>query len=285
MEDLIACICPFDEGQDGHANRAILLCENLSRYVTARVEVPELPGRYSRESTAPLDGSDDTDAQDFIYGNGLQLTFTHGPKAGPGFLLGTDPSSCDIVLPRRPNISRRHCYLTFDAHRRLILRDQSTNGTVVQYHGEGRERRRHFTWIIGDPNSPERAKEVVIQVDQHLKFLIVVNRPSFPQIYLDNVDRFLRGTAANADLPLGALGIQSDAPTAGPSGLQTPSQDPILLTKKELGRGAFSIVELVWDVSTGIEYASKTFHDPQRFDWRKEARIMRQISHVSTASI
>ncbi|EGP82394.1 uncharacterized protein MYCGRDRAFT_106589, partial [Zymoseptoria tritici IPO323] len=116
------CLYPFDERQDGDANRATLLPQNRSRHFETTQESSEEPGRYSRESTVPLDESEDPAVTHTApFGNGLQLTFSYGPKAGPGFLLGTDPNSCDIVLPRRPGISRRHCYLTFDSERRLTV--------------------------------------------------------------------------------------------------------------------------------------------------------------------
>lgn len=70
MEDLIACLYPFDEGQNGYANRAVLLPQNLSRYIAPREQPPEPLGRHSRESTAPLDGTENNDTSG-LAGNGL----------------------------------------------------------------------------------------------------------------------------------------------------------------------------------------------------------------------
>lgn len=124
IEDLIACLYPFDERQDRDANRATLLPQNRSRHFETTQESSEEPGRYSRKSTVLLDESEDPAVTyTALFGNRLQLTFSYGPKAGPRFLLRTDPNSCDIVLPRRPGISRRHYYLTFDLERRLTVRD------------------------------------------------------------------------------------------------------------------------------------------------------------------
>ena len=46
-------------------------------------------------------------------------------------------------------VSQNHFSITFDAERRVVLRDASTNRTAVSYNGQARnELRRHFTWII-----------------------------------------------------------------------------------------------------------------------------------------
>ena len=98
------------------------------------------------------------------------------------------------------------------------------------------------------------------------------------------LDRFLQEAKANDDLPFGGLGIQSPNSTAPPSGVQTPSQDPIRLKQEILGTGAFAAVKRYWDFSIGIEYAYKEPRNKRRFDrkaWEKEVEIMGQISHVS----
>ncbi|TKA60932.1 hypothetical protein B0A55_12653, partial [Friedmanniomyces simplex] len=188
-------------------------------------------------------------------------------------------SSCDIVLPLLKGISRCHCYLTFDKERRFILRDCSTNGTMVTYDGKGGEKRQDFTWILGGHRVPDKTETIVIRLHAALKFQIIVGKPTFPHVYYENVDDFLGEIAATVDLPLGALGIQSVASTAVPTGTHTPMQDPILLEQETLGRGAYGVVTRVWDVSTGREYASKRFTNLDKSDWEKEASLMRQSPH------
>lgn len=280
MEDLIASLYPFPHGKKSYAHQAIDFPENSSRLIDLEEYLPELRGRQSRETTAPLSDAEDDDAKETVGGKGLQLTFTHGPKAGRGYMLGTDANKCDIVLPQRKGVSRCHCYLTFDHERRLILRDCSSNGTVVTYNGKGGEKRRHFTWILGGHRVPDETKTIVIQLHTMLKFQVVVTKPTFPDIYFENVDEFFKETAVTADLPFGVLGIQSTASTAAPSGTQTPKQDPILLEQETLGRGAYGVVNRAWDVSTGREYASKRFTNLERSDWKNEAYMMRQSPHV-----
>jgi len=281
MEDLIARLYPYGEGEDGLAIRTVKLRQNHSRMIDVRKDYSELHGRYSRESTAPLSDIEDEVEKETVGGKGLQLTFTHGPKAGHGFKIGTDPNSCYIVIPLLTGISRCHCYLTFDEERRLVLRDCSSNGTVVTYDGKAGQKRRHFTWILGGHEVPDKTKSIVIRLHTALKFQIVVAKPTFPDIYFENVDEFLGETAIANDFPFGALGIRSNASTAAPSGTHTPEQDPILLEQETLGRGAYGVVTRVWDVSTGREYASKRFTNVDKSDWEKEASLMRQSPHVS----
>jgi hypothetical protein len=79
-------------------------------------------------------------------------------------MIETDENFCDIVFFKSNKISRRHCYLTFDRKRRLILRDLSINEIIVTYDEQDEEKRRtivtkndkerktshHFTWILND---------------------------------------------------------------------------------------------------------------------------------------
>jgi serine/threonine-protein kinase Chk2 len=290
MEDLIACLYPYED-KDNLAREAVRSHENSARHVKALRNVPELPSHRSRESTASPDHSEDKHPA-WHRENGLQLTFSYGPKAGLGFVLGTEASSCDIFVqaPEDNKVSRRHCYITFDAQRRLLVRDCSTHGTIVTYDKKGGEKRRNFTWIIGGHEVPNKTEDIVIKIHDDLQFQIVVSEPMFPDLFYDNVDRFRAEVAKNDELPFGALGLQSGISTAAASGTQTPEQregtetpneNSILLKRKKLGQGTFSVVHHVWDVSTGVEYASKKFRSPEKVDWRKEASLMKQISHVS----
>lgn len=230
----------------------------------------------SRESTASLEDEEDHAANAASYPR-LHLAFNSGLKSGLGLMFGTDSKRCDIVLPRLRYISQRHCYLTFDVERRLILRDFSTHGTIVRYDEKGGELRRHFTWILGGHDVPRRTKKIVVEI-QGVSFRIAVSHVNKdPDLYNAKVNRFLQ----EADEPhLNGLGIES--PT--PRGARTPNQGPIRLKQEILGKGTFAVVRRFWDVSNGVEYAYKEPRDKRRFDrkaWEKEIDIMRQISHVS----
>jgi hypothetical protein len=236
----------------------------------------------SRESTVSLEDEVDNAQDDTSYPR-LQLTFNRGPKSGQGLVLGTDPN-CDIVLPRLKYISKRHCALTFDVERRLILRDFSRHGSIVKYDDQGGELRHDFTWILGGHRVPRDTRKIVIQIPGISFRIRVSTHDEDPPLYNANVDRFLHEAKANEEFPFGRLGIQSSNSTGPPSGAQTPSQDPIRLKQETLGKGVFAVVRRFWDVSTGSEYAYKEPRDKKKFNrtmWEKEADIMGQISHVS----
>jgi serine/threonine-protein kinase Chk2 len=277
MEDpnLIAELFPADDDK-GYGRDAIHMRENASRYIPPQGEARS--DFRSRETTASLEDEEDRTPNETTHSRlhypGLRLTFDTGPKAGPGLVLGTD-LDCDIMLPQLRKISRRHCYLTFDGQRRLILRDFSRCGTIVTYDGQGGKKRRQFTWILSGHRAPEGTKRIVIEIHEDVKFQIIVSRhDQYPDLYNNNVDQFC----------LCALGFQSGSSTTALSGATTPPQDPIRLSQETLGTGAFAVVKRIWDVSTGTEYARKEPLDKTRFDqkmWEKESDIMSQISHVS----
>jgi serine/threonine-protein kinase Chk2 len=248
MEDLIACLYPFQRSY--WAKEAIADTANRSRWVDAARQSLEPQGRQSRETTAPLQDDDDEEEDPQVDNAGLRLTFSHGPKAGLGFVLGTS-TSCDIVLPqiyknRQPLVSNRHCYIAFDEQHRLFVHDISTNGTIVEYDGKGREKRRNFKWIISGHEVPDEKEIIVVEIHDKLKFQIIVSKEHlFPDQFSDNINQFLDDIAANNNLPFGALGLHSAASTAAPSGSATPTQRPLLLKLKKLGQGSFGVVHHV----------------------------------------
>lgn len=224
MEDLIACLYPFERSR-----RAIEVIEDpvnspadRPRRVDATRQSPELQGRQSSETTAPPDDDYDDKVQPQDRGPGLELRFSHKLKGGLGIVFGTNRNSCDIVLPHLPGISRRHCYITFDDQRRLIVRDISSYGTIVTYDRKGRERRSKFKWIIGGHQVPDKTETIVVEILPNLKFQIFVSKDHLhPDLFFDNVGQFL-GVATNNELAFGALGLKSAISTAAPSGRDTP---------------------------------------------------------------
>lgn len=290
MEDanLIACLYPAND----NTKAVIRMRENSGRYIIL-AQRPSASEHGSRAST--VSEEDEDDKYDPTTQPGLQLTFNQGPKAGQGFVIGHDRNRCDIVLPKLPYISGRHCVLTFDAKRRLILRALSTKGgTIVEYDGQGGQKRRtvvtkdnkgreklhHFTWILSGIG-PDEVEKIVIQI-QDIKFrIIVAKHEKYPDLYNDHVDRFLHEANADDELPFGALGIQSTTSTAQQSGAHTPTQTPIYINQWKLGSGGFSIVNRVWDVSTGFVYASKEFFNMEESEWKREASVMNQLLRLS----
>lgn len=232
----------------------------------------------------------------------LELRFSAGPRTRDGFVLGKDPKSSDIVLVNRHNISSRHCAITFESFKdtaadskasyRLVLRDLGSRiGTAVEYDGEGGRKhegiRRIFRWILGGHENVEEKRAIIIQVGKSLMFRIEVPpRDITSQEYNDSVRRFLQGTASTDSL-LGQLSFPSHPPTVPHTGAPTPGKGSICLTRN-LGQGAFGVVNYCWDVSEGHEFTVK---EPVEQDshggvvdkamWEREARMLGLVKHVS----
>lgn len=215
-----------------------------------------------------------------------EIRFSNVPRTGRGILIGSHPD-CDIVVSKR-GISSRHISLTFDEQRRFIVKDWgSLIGTQVTYDGQGVGKRSKFQWIIGGAEIPRNTDNIILEMRSDISFLIVVPQydTSCPE-YMEKADCFCRGTAPAEEL-LVDLDLVSRPMTMAPTGVNTPGTDDIYL-KKRLGEGSFGEVTHLWNVSTGQEYALKTPSEKAikrgHVDvaaWRREARIMGQVSHAS----
>ncbi|KJZ70942.1 hypothetical protein HIM_09646 [Hirsutella minnesotensis 3608] len=284
--DLIACLYPADDSGVGYSFDTVSM--NKSRSAPPLLTLPSLKTSYhqsrgDRESTEP---TEETQIPSYFYQPCLQWRFSHGPQTDIGLVFGWDPNS-DIVLPHMTGISFHHGALTFDAENRPIFKDLgSSTGTTVSYDTEGGDQiRRDFTWILGGHKIPQEKKLIIINLNQHLRFKIVVSRhETASQTYIENVGRFRQGRADPEKL-LGRLDFTSRPQTEPASGARTPGTGPVTL-KRLVGEGSFGIVTHCWDVSSGAEYAlkepsAKAIRE-RRVDvdaWRREAGIMKKISH------
>lgn len=161
--------------------------------------IPEEDPQEDFLSEKEYDNENETCVSPMFPRTGLDLSFDKMPKGSRGFVIGTDPRTCDIVLPRVRGISRRHCYLTFDADKRLILRDTSKHGTAVWYDGHSNGDRRRATWVLSSGMSygfPAMVNDIAIDI-RGIRFRVVVNE-WLPQLeeYQDLVDDFLSSVAA-----------------------------------------------------------------------------------------
>ena len=164
--------------------------------------VPSCANRLALQATqmpqnAPLNTTSPLSSQGFA----LRLSFSQTPSSHLGFLIGTDPA-CDIVLPKRPGISRRHAHLTFDADSRLVLRDTSKNWTAVWYDLQSNGDRRDFSWVLSSGFTygfPDQVGRIVVDI-QGVRFQIVVNGPGKDvEGYVRRVDDLLLGLADRRD--------------------------------------------------------------------------------------
>lgn len=127
----------------------------------------------------------------------IHLSFDQPPRRPGGsgaFILGTDPRSCDVVLPPLPGISPQHCCIRFDAESRLVVEDLcSERGTQVWFGWESRGDRVGHTWVLDDrqPGGCSPPRRVVLDV-QGVRFQVVLNEhhDQHRAAYLEKVEAF-----------------------------------------------------------------------------------------------
>ena len=130
----------------------------------------------------------------------LQLSFSSRPKHHGRFTIGTDPLTCDVVLPPLPGISPQHCYMSFDAEARLTLEDVSQRGTQVWYDWESKGDQTDYTWTLGRGAAaapantrggfPNNAQRIIIDI-QSVRFQVVLsNHSSDRDAYARKVEEF-----------------------------------------------------------------------------------------------
>ena len=149
--DLIASIYPFED-YTGSGQAVVRATENQLRLI----------------STQPIATEDDTSPREH-HGPGLASMFNQPPRSRNGFVcLDTVGTATSSSLP----CLAHHFAVTFDEHYRLVVKDlDSANGTEVRFNGQGSGRLRYFSWVVGgDPISPFFHTEIVINVNEVLKF-------------------------------------------------------------------------------------------------------------------
>jgi serine/threonine-protein kinase Chk2 len=286
--DLIAQIYPFNDP---------LYYVQKTIKASSRFMPPRQPqqrqdpyGHSSRESTEALE---EYNPETLPY---IELRFSGPPRTSSGLVFGTDPNTCDVVLPNIKGIglSKRHFALTYkrteiDERYHLIVRDlKSTHGTTVAYDRKGRDKRRSkFDWIVDGFDLPNQTKNLIVQLHQNLSFRIIVNHHDITSpIYIDNVERFRQG-AANLQNLVSGFSLQSGPDTERNSGTQTPVKHSILLPLGRIGHGTYGVVSRHWNVSTGDEYACKqpAGANYDKVAWRNEIDIMKKISDVGDSAV
>lgn len=243
---------------------------NRKHYVPASFQGFKLRGRAIRESTPPDDfmnknvRREDTEPE-------LQLYLSNRPRdITKGWVFGSDKTACDIYCGEideesQYNIGRQTFSITLNEEGQVILRHlRNTNRTLVQYDSQNPGPRQEFVWIM----LPHCLGIYVCSVNE-LKFQIkVLQLDAQTDLCLRSRSKFL------ADVWL------SGSSRTTPSLLSAPQMEPFYYVRKDrpLGSGSFGSVYIVVDVSTGVEYAGKTFHGDFS---RSEADILAKQNHVS----
>ncbi|KAL9638791.1 MAG: hypothetical protein Q9204_001365 [Flavoplaca sp. TL-2023a] len=255
------------------AERAWNLSENRDRCEPAPEPAGDVDSIPSRETTPA--GQSDVQSR-------IHLRFDNKPKnLEKGFVFGSDPQKCDVLLGRWPSFSREHFRITFNARGDVVLEDTSRVKTCVEYEGEKPSGRNHFTWIFfdgydsikvtlnkgEDDDERRRPNELVFKVKWPEK------RRSCLAEYEAYRDAYLEARR-NALPALSQLGVESQQTTALLTAQYSPRKQPIYLKRGELGRGSFGTVYKAVDVSTGYEYAAKKFYGG---NWKKEVEVLRSV--------
>jgi hypothetical protein len=280
-------------------NRAERACQ--LKYNEERYQAPADDTRpFSKENTpCPGEDSDDEDSNDKEpkdedgTAHRLELAFDKPPKdVNYGYVFGWGPD-CDIQLVDRENlrpgdrkkvgkVSQRHFSITFDAQRRVVLRDSSKYGSAVSYDGAGNELRSHFTWIIF-PDF-ETIEVSIPRADISFKIKLGTHKNRDEEFFA-NVDAVfppsVRMGEGGLATPMLQLTMSSQNTSVASSEAATPRDGPIYLRHERIGKGAFGKVYRLTDVSTGEPCAGKSF---DYSDCEREVAVMRAVEHVRTSS-
>ncbi|KAL8652034.1 MAG: hypothetical protein Q9210_002920 [Variospora velana] len=281
--DIIAIVYPAEGQGEYEASNAIKDARNRSRFVPPRRRNnrPEPPGtedRSVREATEQPERKDNLEDRPR-----LVLRFSNPPKTRRGLVAGRNPDA-DVFLGKNiKGVSWNHFALTFDGQNQLIVRDlYSTVGTRVIYDGEDWPQGKGLDWSARGP-SYSKGKTPVIKVLKNLQFgLVVPDHDITSQTYHDNVAVFRQGMIAAEDLfcDLQVLSRpQTELPTPGMAHLPSSQVPGPRLWKKEIGRGAYAVVSYAWDVTSRAEYALKEPLPGKGGNWKREAAIMKGLSH------
>ena len=244
---------------------------------------------YDGKSREPTPSDADMNAYNRVHDTEpeISLYLDDRPKdPSKGWVFGSDRKACDIYCGEsdrsgRYNIGRQTLSITMNKQSHVVLKHlKNTNRTQVQYDDQKAGDRRDFVWIM-----LPYCKKISVTTANMLKFKVKVINPcklreSSRRSRSILLDWFL-GDVQDAipSTPLRSVG--SGSTTSGSSLCCVPKTQPFYYVCKDrpLGSGSFGKVYIVVDVSTGVEYAGKTF--PDEFDER-EAEILAKQNHVST---
>lgn len=290
--DLVATLIPIDPKR--LAETAFLLPHNEILRQAPAEGIAECSA-ISNLVHPPTPGAGRNDS-DYSLTPRIRLSFEKLKDPTRGFVFGTNPRACDVLLGYRgtEGISDIHFCISFNEQGQVLLRDSSTWGMAVTYDGQGiKEVRHHFTWILNLYKNEKWNIEVHIPRKGRLAFKVeLASQYACTKSCKENLKGLLDDRQSGLP-PFHLLGMDSHATTAQPSQPLTPRQYPIYVGGEELRRGPYGEVDKVIDVSTGGIYARKRFYEPvwpelQRKTLRdrwlericKEIRVMRSHPHV-----
>ena len=250
---------------------------NRSYYVPASYKGIEVRERASRESTP---SNEDTITQDTE--PELRLYLNNRPKdIRKGWVFGSDKTACDIYCgdadtKSQYNIGRQTFSITLNEECQVILKHlRNTNWTQVRYDDQSAGARGEFVYIM-----LPYCQNIYVCSAKELKFQVeVVQLRAQTKLCMRLRSQFLMDVEKSTP-PMPVLSGGSGSWMAATSLVSATQMQPFYYIRKDrmLGKGSFGKVYIVVDVSTGVEYAGKTFNSKIG---RSEAEILANQKHVS----
>ena len=229
----------------------------------------------------------------------LRFQFSEKPKDyTKGFLLGSDPQSCDVLLGSSDTgINQQMLAFTFNERHELIMNDTSIQTTTVQFNDQLPAKRNRYPWIL-----PAGQNLIRVTVGEDLKcdlvFDVVVPTRGEGSMahYHENCKPFvIRG--AGERLIAESFFVGSAAAKGQGPGASKP-ESPFYLRGKEVGRGSFGRVSKTLRMPDGKLFAMKAPIMPKFWkdkfaarkkkieeDFKQEIDMLKLVStpnHVST---
>ncbi|KAI9750322.1 MAG: hypothetical protein M4579_006517 [Chaenotheca gracillima] len=206
----------------------------------------------------------------------LQLTFDLPPKdPSRGFVFGTDPDICDVLLGRSGSyVSGRHFHIDFDKQHKFVLRNESSQGTVIEaIEGYPVRLMQKATYTL-----PPESESIKLSLPDNQQFSMRCGSPSRREsrAYKSALQRYLE--AHEDGFPaVASLSVKQKDPT-----LVSGQEIDIARFEevKELGHGGFGTVRLYKDRSGSHTLAAKQLNGSVDYnDILTEARFLRGFDH------
>ncbi|KAK8184851.1 uncharacterized protein BKA78DRAFT_346338 [Phyllosticta capitalensis] len=218
------------------AHKAFALPEN------GCLSVPNPVQHTAAEILKPLESEARDLSKELLRPGNLLLRFSDLFKdrlknPGLGWVFGSDPSQCDVVLDDSERtwlgqgVSQRHFHVTIDQTHRILLHDGSQYGMSVGHQGDNEHlRRQGFTWILALEPGPQHWEKVTINVPsvRGIQFEIefphhrAQSNPKIKTEYTKRLHQFVKEyNERKKELPIQTLGLGNDLITGKPSQVET----------------------------------------------------------------
>lgn len=209
----------------------------------------------------------------------IRLTLNDLPKEiSEGFVFGKDKDSCDVYCGESSkdfNVSRQAFSITINRKGQVVLKYLTSQSRIsVQYGDQEPGVRTLSTWILFG----ECKKGIIVRVAKKLEFLVLVpDHGTLTEDYRQGCLEYL----TNVESAVAILPSHNRPVTVDPVQTPTPKTKPFYYrcVEKELGSSNHAKIYLVYDASTGEEYAGKQLKHSE-FD-QNPSRIILSQNHVS----